>query len=112
MQRPDSLCSLGSVPAPYSVADISTMWMLAYVIESDSPLFHVGQEVKVKVMAYPDRVFEGTISTIGRTVDPTTHRLLVRSEIRDPKHELRPGMFATFVVRGIRCAQLQSRPVA
>ena len=75
------------------------MWMLAYVIESDSPLFHVGQEVKVKVMAYPDRVFEGKISTIGATVDPTTHRLLVRSEIRDPKHELRPGMFATFVIR-------------
>ncbi len=96
---PGLLVQPGSVPAPYSVADISTMWMLAYVIESDSPLFHVGQEVKVKVMAYPDRVFEGKISTIGATVDPTTHRLLVRSEIRDPKHELRPGMFATFVIR-------------
>ena len=96
---PGLLVQPGAVPAPYSVADISTMWMLAYVIESDSPLFHVGQEVKVKVMAYPDRVFEGKISTIGAAVDPTTHRLLVRSEIRDPKHELRPGMFATFVIR-------------
>jgi cobalt-zinc-cadmium efflux system membrane fusion protein len=96
---PGLLVQPGSVPAPYSVADISTMWMLAYVIESDSPLFHVGQEVKVKVMAYPGREFEGKISTIGATVDPTTHRLLVRSEIRDPKHELRPGMFATFVIR-------------
>jgi cobalt-zinc-cadmium efflux system membrane fusion protein len=75
------------------------MWMLAYVIESDSPLFHVGQEVKVKVMAYPDKVFEGKVSTIGAAVDPVTHRLLVRSEIRDPNHELRPGMFATFVIR-------------
>ncbi|MFZ0930372.1 MAG: efflux RND transporter periplasmic adaptor subunit [Syntrophobacteraceae bacterium] len=89
----------GAAPAPYSVADISTMWMLAYVVESDSPLFHVGQEVKVKVMAWPDKVFEGKVSTIGAAVDPTTHRLLVRSEIRDPKHELRPGMFATFVIR-------------
>jgi len=73
--------------------------MLAYVVESESPLFHVGQEVKVKVMAYPDKVFEGKVSRIGAAVDPTTHRLLVRSEIRDPKHELRPGMFATFVIR-------------
>jgi len=96
---PGLLVQPGAVPAPYSVADISTMWMLAYVIESDSPLFHVGQEVKVKVMAYPDKVFEGKVSTIGAAVDPATHRLLVRSEISDPKHELRPGMFATFVIR-------------
>ena len=96
---PGLLVQPGAVPAPYSVADISTMWMLAYVVESESPLFHVGQEVKVKVMAYPDKVFEGKVSTIGAGVDPVTHRLLVRSEIRDPKHELRPGMFATFVIR-------------
>jgi len=96
---PGLLVQPGVAPAPYSVADISTMWMLAYVVESDSPLFHVGQEVKVRVMAYPDKVFEGKVSTIGATVDPATHRLLVRSEIRDPKHELRAGMFATFVIR-------------
>ncbi|MGA2401055.1 MAG: efflux RND transporter periplasmic adaptor subunit [Syntrophobacteraceae bacterium] len=96
---PGLLVQPGAVPAPYSVADISTMWMLAQVVESDSPLFHVGQEVKVKVMAWPDRVFEGKVSTIGAAVDPATHRLPVRSEIRDPKHELRPGMFATFVIR-------------
>ena len=96
---PGLLVQPGAVPAPYSVADINTMWMLAYVVESESPLFHVGQEVKVKVMAYPDKVFEGKVSRIGAAVDPTTHRLLVRSEIRDPKHELRPGMFATFVIR-------------
>ena len=96
---PGLLVQPGAVPAPYSVADISTMWMLAYVVESDSPLFHVGQEVKVKVMAWPDRMFEGKITRIGASVDPTTHRLLVRSEIRDPKHELRPGMLATFVIR-------------
>ena len=95
---PGLLVQPGAAPAPYSVADISTMWMLAYVVESDSPLFHVGQEVKVRVMAYPDRVFEGKVSTIGAAVDPATHRLLIRSEIRDPKHELRPGMFATFVI--------------
>lgn len=89
----------GNPPAPYSIADISTMWMLANVTEADSPLFHVGEEVKVSVLAYPDRVFEGKITTIGATVDPNTHRLMTRSEIQDPNHELRPGMFATFVIR-------------
>jgi cobalt-zinc-cadmium efflux system membrane fusion protein len=59
----------------------------------------VGQEVKVKLMAFPDRVLKGRISTLGATVDPNTHRLMVRSEIRDPKHELRPGMLAAFTIR-------------
>lgn len=89
----------GSAPAPYAVADISTMWMVANVHEAEIPYFKIGQLVRAKVMAYPDRVFEGKITTLGAAVDPTTHRVLVRSEIADPKHELRPGMFATFVIR-------------
>jgi membrane fusion protein, heavy metal efflux system len=89
----------GGAPAPYSVADISTMWMLASVHESEIPRFKVGQQVKARVMAYADRVFEGRITTLGPAVDPTTHRVLVRSEIADPNHELRAGMFATFVIR-------------
>jgi cobalt-zinc-cadmium efflux system membrane fusion protein len=89
----------GSAPAPYSVADISTMWMLANVAESDVPAFHLNQEVKVSVLAYPGKLFEGRITTIVPIVDPNTHRMLVRSEIDDPSHELRSGMFATFVIR-------------
>jgi cobalt-zinc-cadmium efflux system membrane fusion protein len=89
----------GTAPAPYSMADISTMWMLANVAESDVSAFHVGQEVKVSLVSYPGKVFEGRVSTIGSMVDPNTHRMLVRSEINDPNHELRSGMFATFVIR-------------
>jgi cobalt-zinc-cadmium efflux system membrane fusion protein len=89
----------GGAPAPFSVANVSTMWMLANVAESDSPALHVGQEVTVNVAAFPDKVFEGRISTVGSTVDPNTRRVLVRSEIADPRHELRSGMFATFVIR-------------
>jgi membrane fusion protein, heavy metal efflux system len=89
----------GNSPAPYSVADISTMWMLANVAEIDSPAFHLGQEVKVSVIAYPNKTFDGKITTIVPMVDPNTRRMLVRSEIADPEHELRSGMFATFVIR-------------
>ena len=88
----------GNAPAPFSVADISTMWMLANVPEADVPAFRVGQQVKVRVMAFPDRTYDGRITTIASNVDPTTHRLLVRSEVADPQHELRAGMFATFVI--------------
>ncbi len=88
----------GNGLAPYSVADISTMWMVANVGEGDSPAFRVGQQVRVSVLAYPDRIFEGKISTIGASVDPATRRVLVRSEISDPDHLLRSGMFANFVI--------------
>ena len=89
----------GTAPAPYVVTDISTMWMIANVIESDIPNYHVGQDVRVKVTAYPDRIFEGKITTIGSSVDPGTHRVFVRSEIDDPGHLLLFGMYASFVIR-------------
>jgi membrane fusion protein, heavy metal efflux system len=87
-----------AAPAPFTVADINTMWMLANVAENDSPAFRVGQQVQVKISAFPGDVFEGTITTVGSSVDPNTRRVLVRSEIKDPKHELRSGMFANFVI--------------
>jgi membrane fusion protein, heavy metal efflux system len=88
----------GNAPAPYTVSDINTMWMLADVPEADSPAFRLGQEVQVRLSAFPGRVFDGKITTIGASVDPNTRRVLVRSEIKDPKYELRSGMFATFVI--------------
>jgi cobalt-zinc-cadmium efflux system membrane fusion protein len=81
------------------VADVDTMWMLANVAESDSPAFRVGQPAQVRLDAFPGRVFDGAITTIGASVDANTRRVLVRSEVKDPQHELRSGMFAVFVIR-------------
>jgi cobalt-zinc-cadmium efflux system membrane fusion protein len=85
-------------PAPYTVADISTVWLLANVDESDTAAYRIGQPVKVSLMAYPGRTFTGKISRISASVDPNIHRLLVRSEVPDSNHELKPGMFANFVI--------------
>jgi cobalt-zinc-cadmium efflux system membrane fusion protein len=89
----------GNPPAPYTVTDVSLKWMLANVIESDIPLFHLGQPLQVKVTAYPDREFHGKISKIYAAVDPDTHRATIRSEITDARNALRPGMLANFVIR-------------
>jgi len=89
----------GNPPAPYTVSDISTMWMVANVAERDFPFLRLGEKVDVTVNAYPGRVFQGKIVNIGASIDLNTRRVSVRSEIRDPKHELRPGMFATFLIR-------------
>jgi cobalt-zinc-cadmium efflux system membrane fusion protein len=88
----------GSAPAPFTVTNIDTMWMLANVAENDSPAFQVGQPVQVRISAFPGRLFDGKITTVGASVDPNTRRVLVRSEIKDPQHELRSGMFANFVI--------------
>jgi len=97
--QPGFFVQPGNAPAPYSVADVALKWMLANVPESESALFHVGQPVDVKVLAYPDRVFKGKVSKIYEMVDPNTHRVTIRSEITDPNNELRPGMLANFVIR-------------
>ena len=89
----------GNGSAPYSVANVTVKWMLANVPESESAAYHVGQPVEVNVLAYPDRVFKGKVSKIYEAVDPNTHRVTIRSEISDPKNELRPGMLANFIIR-------------
>ena len=96
---PGFLTQPGNAPAPYAVADLSTMWMLANVIETDAPAYKLGQEVEVRVPAYPGTVFKGRVTTVGSIIDPNTHRQLVRSEIADPQHLLRSGMFASFMIR-------------
>lgn len=96
---PGLLVQPGNPPAPYTVANVSVKWMLADVIESDIALFRLGQPVQVRVMAYPNRVFKGRVTKIYPIVDPNTHRETVRSEIEDPKDELRPGMLANFIIR-------------
>ena len=95
---PGFLTQPGNAPAPFQIADLSTMWMLANVIETDAPAYKLGQDVEVRVPAYPDTVFKGHVTQLGSMIDPNSHRLLVRSEIDDPQHLLRSGMYASFVI--------------
>jgi cobalt-zinc-cadmium efflux system membrane fusion protein len=93
------LAQPGNPPAPFTVTNVAVKWMLADVVESDISLLRVGEPVAVKVMAYPDRTFQGKISKIYASVEPNTHRATVRSQVADPRNELRPGMLANFVIR-------------
>jgi membrane fusion protein, heavy metal efflux system len=96
---PGFLTQPGSAPPPFQVADVSTMWMIANVIETDAPAYKLGQEVRMTVPAYPDKIFTGHVTNLGSQIDPNSHRQLVRSEIDDPEHLLRSGMYASFVIR-------------
>jgi membrane fusion protein, heavy metal efflux system len=96
---PGLLIQPGNPPPPYTVSVLSVKWMLADVVESDIAYFQLGQAVQVKVMTYPNRTFKGKVTKIYTQVDPNTHRETIRSEIEDPKDELRPGMLANFLIR-------------
>lgn len=96
--QPGLLVQPGVLPAPFAVADVSTLWMTANVAEADAPMFRKGQEISVKVDAFPDRAFSGKVAVVGATVDPTVHTEMVRTEVKDPDDALRPGMLATFVI--------------
>lgn len=109
---PGLLVQPGTAPAPYTVSDLSTVWMLANVAEMDIPVLRRGQEVEVTVQAYPGRVFRARITNIGASVDAGTRRMPVRSEVKDAKNELRPGMFATFVIRTGTTARTSAVPLA
>jgi len=93
----DQILAAGTIQAAQGVHS-PPRWVLANVTESDVPLIQVGQPVQVKVTAFPDRVFAGTVSEIYATIDPNTHRMAVRCEVDDPKNELRVGMLATVVI--------------
>ena len=96
---PGFLTQPGASPPPFQIADISTMWMIANVIETDAPAYKAGQPVQVTVSAYPDKTFKGHVTATGSIIDPNTRRQLVRSEVEDPEHLLRSGMYASFVIR-------------
>jgi cobalt-zinc-cadmium efflux system membrane fusion protein len=82
----------------YVLGDLSTVWLLASVKETDVPYVKVGQSVTVHVLAYPDREFRAKVINVGSTIDPTTRRLQVRAEVENPDNILKPEMFAEFSI--------------
>jgi cobalt-zinc-cadmium efflux system membrane fusion protein len=82
----------------YVIADLSTMWLKALVPEIDVPFIKIGQEVEVKVMAVPQRVFKARIVHVGALFDAPTRRMVVRSEVANPDGALKAEMFASFKI--------------
>jgi cobalt-zinc-cadmium efflux system membrane fusion protein len=89
------LQSGGGTPV-YTIADPTSVWLLANVREADAGLVKLGQSVEVRVLAYPNRTFRARVTYIAALVDSTTHRLPVRAEIENRDGALKPEMFANF----------------
>jgi cobalt-zinc-cadmium efflux system membrane fusion protein len=93
---PGQYLQSGSSTPVFTIADPSSVWLLANVRESDVGLVHLGQSVEVRVPAYPTRVFTARITYVAAIIDSNTHRLPVRAEIGNRDGALKPEMFASF----------------
>ncbi|HEY0270696.1 MAG TPA: efflux RND transporter periplasmic adaptor subunit [Sphingomonas sp.] len=81
-----------------TISDLSHVWLVAQVDQSDAASVHLGDAVDVTTPAYPGRVFHAVIDNIGAALDPATHRLPVRATVANPDEALKPEMFASFSI--------------
>ncbi len=91
---------LGS-PNPFTIADLSHVWILCDVYENDLPFVHLGEFADIHLTAYPGIVLKGRIGNIGPILDATTRTAKVRLEVPNPGM-LRLGMFVTATFYGTR----------
>ncbi len=77
----------------YEITDLSSVWVLADISARDAGLVRNGSKATVRVDAYPDAVFEGSVSYVYPTLNPETRTLPVRIELTNPARLLKPAMF-------------------
>jgi cobalt-zinc-cadmium efflux system membrane fusion protein len=84
---------------PFTISDISYVWIVCDVYENDLPFVRLGDMAKVRLNAYPDQVVTGRVSNIGAVLDPNLRTAKVRIEVKNPG-QMRPGMFVTATFYG------------
>lgn len=92
---PGQYIAAGSGDPVLMIGDLSTVWLAAFVRESDADKVKVGQSVKFSVLAQPERVFEARVKYVDAAIDPASRRRMVRAEIPNPDGLFSPEMFAT-----------------
>ena len=92
------VAGLGS-PNPFTISDLSYVWILCDVYENDLGNVHVGETAEVRLNAYPDKVLRGRIGNIGPILDPNLRTAKVRIEIANPGL-MKIGMFVTATFHG------------
>jgi cobalt-zinc-cadmium efflux system membrane fusion protein len=95
---PGQYVNSGASDPVFVIGDLSTVWLTAFVRESDAALVSVGQEISVNVMALPGRPLTANINYVATAIDPATRRLLVRATIDNKDGVLKPEMFANVTI--------------
>lgn len=99
-------------PAPFTISDLSHVWVICDVYENDLADVHSGEYADIRLNAYPNRVLKGRISNIGPILDPNIRTAKVRLEVENPDGILRMGMFTTATFHGMKQETLAAVPAS
>ena len=94
------VAGLGS-PNPFTISDLSYVWILCDVHENDLPQVHVRESAEIRLNAYPNEIFTGRVSNVLPILDPAIRTAKVRIEMRNPGL-MRVGMFVTATFHGLK----------
>jgi membrane fusion protein, heavy metal efflux system len=102
----EGIKSLDNSPNLFTIADLSQVWVVCDVFENDLGEVHMSDTAQIRMNAFPDRNYKGTVADISRVLDPSTRTAKVRIVLANPDGVLKPGMFAvaTFRSRRVRPA--------
>jgi membrane fusion protein, heavy metal efflux system len=95
---PGQYVNAGASDPVYVIGDLSTVWMTAFVRETDAANVSVGQDVTFNVLALPGRPLSAQLNYVATAIDPATRRLLVRATIDNKDGMLKPEMFANVTI--------------
>jgi cobalt-zinc-cadmium efflux system membrane fusion protein len=95
---PGQFISPGATDPVFVIGDLSTVWLTAFVRESEAADVRLGQEIDYTVLALPGRAFKARIDYVAAAIDPATRRLLVRANIDNKEGLFKPEMFASVTI--------------
>ncbi len=95
---PGQFVNSGASDPVFVIGDLSSLWLLAFVRESEASDIRVGQEIAFTLLAMPGRQFKARIDYVAPAIDPATRRLLVRANIDNKDDLLKPEMFANVTI--------------
>lgn len=82
----------------FNLADLSTIWLVGYAFEKDSPALHVGEQVRGTLEESKGKTIKGELSYVSPILDNTTKTLEVRADIPNPHLAIKPNMYAEMFV--------------
>lgn len=95
----------------FMISDISSVWVLVNVYQKDLPFVHVGDPVTIQTDSYPD-IFNGRISYVAASLDPTTRTLQARIDTPNRGDKLKKDMYVTATVQAGRIQNAIALPDA
>jgi cobalt-zinc-cadmium efflux system membrane fusion protein len=95
---PGQYVNAGATDPVFVIGDLSTIWLAAFVRETEAASILVGQELTFSMAALPGRILTGRIDYIAAAIDPATRRLPVRATVDNTGGLLKPGMFAAVTI--------------